>query len=144
MWQFLGCQGGRKLAIVSEVVCEVLACFTSLTIMAVYSSPAVVPSSIDSVHVFCCERSYPFEIHDDALVLKKMLENENMQQMAAQVAAAPAGELCILQAVSSICSLKHAIDSWCRNTSIKQGCGCCKCWLNVMTAVHQQHVGHGE
>lgn len=36
--------------------------------------------------------SYPFEIHDDALVLKKMLEQENMQHMVAQAAAAQDGK----------------------------------------------------
>jgi hypothetical protein len=37
-----------------------------------------------------CYRSYPFEIHDDALVLKKMLEHEEMQQRVAGAAAAAA------------------------------------------------------
>jgi hypothetical protein len=38
--------------------------------------------------------SYPFEIHDDALVLRKMLEHDNMQKLAATGAAGPmaAGE----------------------------------------------------
>jgi hypothetical protein len=30
----------------------------------------------------CC--SYPFEIHDDALVLRKMLEYDNMQKLGGE------------------------------------------------------------
>jgi hypothetical protein len=42
--------------------------------------------------------SYPFEIHDDALVLKKMLEHEEMQQrVAGAAAAAAAGRLVVLR-----------------------------------------------
>jgi hypothetical protein len=40
--------------------------------------------------LFPCHHSYPFEIHDDALVLKKMLEHEEMQQRVAGAAAAAA------------------------------------------------------
>jgi hypothetical protein len=49
--------------------------------------------SLPQLPCSCC-RSYPFEIHDDALVLKKMLEHEEMQQrVAGAAAAAAAGEL---------------------------------------------------
>jgi hypothetical protein len=41
-----------------------------------------------------CHRSYPFEIHDDALVLKKMLEHEEMQQRVAGAAAAAGALKC--------------------------------------------------
>jgi len=45
------------------------------------------------LHV-CAMCSYPFEIHDDALVLRKMLEHDSMQKLAATGAAGPmaAGE----------------------------------------------------
>eukprot|EP00878_Enallax_costatus_P003505 GHUV01003719.1.p1 GENE.GHUV01003719.1~~GHUV01003719.1.p1 ORF type:complete len:447 (+),score=223.46 GHUV01003719.1:1880-3220(+) len=51
--------------------------------------------------------NYSFEIHDDALVLKKMLEHENMQQLAAQAAAAPADPMAAAAALLEAAAAVH-------------------------------------
>jgi hypothetical protein len=52
--------------------------------MALASLAAVI-AVVAAAHLTCftdnCCCSYPFEIHDDALVLRKMLEHDNMQKL---------------------------------------------------------------
>lgn len=38
----------------------------------------------------CCCTSYPFEIHDDALVLRKMLEHDTAQRFQGEQGGRPA------------------------------------------------------
>jgi hypothetical protein len=69
-WSYIGVHG-----IGAAESCESSGC--SLSVDLLYWQLLLPP--------VLCSCSYPFEIHDDALVLRKMLEQDNMQKLTGGV-----------------------------------------------------------